>query len=346
MKKILKGFGVVLIVLLAAALIVPFLVPVPPLEGKVSERSLADPDSQFIQVNNLTVHYKEAGQGKPTFILLHGFAASVFSWREVIQPLSVYGRVIAFDRPAFGLTSRPIDWDGPSPYSPQSQVDLTIALMDKLGVEKAILVGNSAGGTIAILTALAHPDRVQALILVDAAVYGSGGSPSIFRALFNTPQVNHLGPLIARNIERWGKDFAASAWHNPSRITPEIWAGYLKPMQIQNWDRALWELTRASNLQDIPARLKDIQLPALVVTGDDDRIVLTEQSLRLAKELPGASLSVIPACGHVPQEECPAAFMQAVDHFLNGLILPKAGLSQTTSRSGFYKDTYHAVQSN
>jgi pimeloyl-ACP methyl ester carboxylesterase len=178
-------------------LVGPFLVPVPNLEGLVSARSLADADSRFIEVNGLEVHYKQAGQGEPYIILLHGFGASQFSWREVMAPLAEVGTVIAYDRPAFGLTERPMagDWQGESPYSTQSQVNLLFGLMDQLGFQKAILVGNSAGGTIATLATLQQPQRVQALVMVDAAIYGGGGSPAWARPLLHTPQLNRLGPL-------------------------------------------------------------------------------------------------------------------------------------------------------
>ena len=99
--KVLISVLLVLILLLGVG---PFLIPVPPLEGTVPASQLADPDSKFVEVNGLSVHYKEMGAGETTFILLHGFGASLFSWRDVMEPLSAYGRVIAYDRPAFGLT--------------------------------------------------------------------------------------------------------------------------------------------------------------------------------------------------------------------------------------------------
>lgn len=317
--------GVLLFLLLALAL-GPFLIPVPPLVGTVPPAELADPDSRFVQVGGLTVHYKELSptmaSDKPPLILLHGFGASLFSWREVMQPLADSGhRVVAFDRPAFGLTERPMRWDasawaGGSPYSPDAQIDLVVGLMDELGMARAVLVGNSAGGTVAMRTALAHPDRVEALILVDPAVYAGGGSPSLVRPLLRTPQMNHVGPLIARRIQEWGIDFARSAWHNPALITPEIWDGYTKPTQADNWDRALWNLTTASQASDLAENLGRLTLPSLVITGDDDRIVPTEQSIRLAGELPNATLLVAPNCGHVPHEECPAAVLPAMTDFL------------------------------
>jgi pimeloyl-ACP methyl ester carboxylesterase len=320
MHLVLRAMLILLAVVLLLLLVGPFLVPIPPLQGTVPPEQLADPDSRFVEVNGLQVHYKIAGQGKPVLVLLHGFAASLFSWREVMAPLAQRGTVIAFDRPAFGLTARPMpgEWQGENPYTSEYQARLTVGLLDALGVDKAILVGNSAGGSVALLTTLHNPERVQALVLVDAAVY-SGGSPSLLRPLLQTPQMRHLGPLFVRSIARWGEDFGRSAWHDPSRLTPEIWEGYKKPLQAQNWDRALWEFTASSQPLRLAEQLDQIRLPALVITGDDDRIVPTAQSIRLAGELPNASLQVIANCGHVPHEERPEPFLRAVNEFLDKL---------------------------
>jgi pimeloyl-ACP methyl ester carboxylesterase len=316
--RVLKGLLVVLLVIVLILAIGPFLIPVPPLEGTSDPRDLADPDSQFVDINGLTVHYKRMGQGEPAIILLHGFGASTFSWEQVMEPLAQHGTVIAFDRPAFGLTERPLPpFDGANPYSGDFQVDLLFGLMDELGFEKAILIGNSAGGTVISNAALAHPERVTGMVLVSAAVYTGGGSPSWVRPLLQTPQMNHLGPLLARSIagER-GDAFIRTAWHNPDLITEETYQGYRRPLQVHNWDRALWELTRASRPGALQERLDELTMPVLVLTGDDDRIVETADSIRLGSELPNADLVVLENCGHVPQEECPEAFMNAVESFL------------------------------
>jgi len=315
-NRFLKITGTVLVVILILVLVGPFLVPVPPLENTVPVEALADEDSRFIEVNGIDVHYKTYGQGEPVFILLHGFGASLFSWHEVTAPLAEYGTVIAYDRPAFGLTERPMEWEGENPYSQDSQVELVIGLMDALDVEQAILVGNSAGGTIAMLNALKYPERVQSLILVDPAVYAGGGAPAWIRPLLGTPQMRHLGPLVARQIQSRGVEFIKTAWHDPSKITPEILEGYQKPLRAENWDKALWELTLASRESKLAKRLTEFNMPVLVITGDDDRIVPTEQSIRLADEIPNADLVVIPQCGHLPHEERPDEFMQAVTEFL------------------------------
>jgi len=306
--------------LLLLLLIGPLVIPVPPLQGTLPAEQLADSDSLFAEVAGLTVHYKRTGQGEPVFILLHGFGASLFSWREVMAPFSRFGTVIAFDRPAFGLTERPLpgQWQGESPYSAESQVRLTLGLMDKLDVPRAILVGNSAGGTIAMLTTLRAPERVQALILVSPAVYGGGGAPSWVRLLSDLPQVRRAGPLLVRSLVARLEASLPSAWHDPGKITPEVLAGYKKPLQVDNWDRAFLEFVLAGRRQDLEQQLDRFTLPVLVVTGDDDRWVPTAQSVRLSQELPDAQLVVIPNCGHVSHEECPQEFMAAVTDFMEG----------------------------
>ena len=312
-----------MLVIVLILLIAPLLYPVPPLTGTVHERELADPDSHFVDVNGLTVHYKEKGEGEPVIIFLHGFGASEFSWSEVMEPLSKSGRVIAYDRPGFGLTERPMDgnWTGTNPYSVQGNVELLDGLMDELGVDKAILVGNSAGGEVAAAYAIEHPERVQGLVLVDPAVgNGRGGLPQWAQPLMASPQMRNLAPLLVRTIAgELGNDTIRMAWHDPSRIKPEVYDGYRKPLKADNWDKALYEFTIARNPVSYSEHLKDLKMPVLVVTGDDDRIVPTAQSIQLSKEIPGSELVVLSDCGHVPQEECPDQFITSVQAFLGSV---------------------------
>lgn len=300
-------------------LIGPFLVPVPPLEGVVPTSELVDDDSEFVMVNGLNVHYKKMGQGGTFFLLMHGFGASQYSWKPVMEHFSRLGTVVAFDRPAFGLTDRPLSWDDLNPYDQQAQVEIVVGLLDHFEVKKAILVGNSAGGMLAMQTTLQNPDRVQALILVDAAVYNGGGSPKWVRPLFGSPQMHHLGPLVSRQLKVRGTEFIKMAWHDPSQIPPETFELYEKPLRVENWDKALWELTLASQTPDLAAHLNELALPVLVITGDDDRIVPTRESVQLAGELPNARLEVISNAGHVPHEERPTVFMTVVENFVRTL---------------------------
>jgi pimeloyl-ACP methyl ester carboxylesterase len=321
MKPFWKILGIIVLAVALILIIAPLLYPVPPLTGTVTERELADPDSHFVEVNGVTVHYKEMGQGEPVFILLHGFGASEFSWREVMEPLSTSGRVIAYDRPAFGLTERPLDgnWTGTNPYGVQGNVELLDGLMDELGVDKAILVGNSAGGEIAAAYAIEHPERVQGLVLVDPAVGNGQGSrfPRWTLSLMALPQIRNLAPLLVRNIAgEMGNDTIRLAWHDPSRIDPEVYNGYRRSLKADNWDKALYEFTIAGSTDNYSEHLADLTMPVLIMTGDDDRIVPTGQSIQLSREIPGSELVVLKDCGHVPQEECPDQFMTSMQAFL------------------------------
>jgi len=173
----------------------------------------------------------------------------------------------------------------------------------------------SSGIPPALNVAVAHPERVAALVLVSPAVYGGGGAPGWIKPLFWLPGFNHIGPLIAGRLGAGGDDFIRSAWYDESAIGPDVLPGYRAPLAIKNWEKSLWELTKASSSSSLPKKLPAITIPVLVITGDTDRIVPPEQSVRLASELPRATLVVIPRSGHLAHEETPAAFMEAFDLF-------------------------------
>ena len=311
----------VFVVLLATLLVGPFLVSVPPLTDTVDPTALADPDSRFIEVEQVHVHYKEAGKGPPSFVLLHGFGASVFTWREVMGPFSELGRTVAYDRPAFGLTQRPLQWPRANPYGDAAQSAIAIALLDALQIDRAVWVANSAGARVAVDVALRHPDRVSALVLVDPAI---DAGPRWLRPLLHTPQFQHLGPRLVRTIADRGDDGIRMAWHDPSRITPDVFAGYRVPLRANDWDKALWQFTVADRDPGVAERVPQlVGTPTLVITGADDRIVPTQRTIDLASRVPGSHLVVLPDCGHVPQEECPVPFMDAVHEFLQTAGVPQ-----------------------
>jgi len=159
-----------------------------------------------------------------------------------------------------------------------------------------------------------HPERVSGLVLVAAAIY-EGGTPAWLRPVLRTPQVRRLGPLISRSISKLGDRFLGSAWADPTRVSEETLALYRKPLRAENWDRALWEFTLASTGGDLAGREVELRMPVLVMTGDQDRIVPPASSQRLADAL-GVPLVTVADCGHLPQEEQPARFLDAVRPFL------------------------------
>ncbi|MBI4978677.1 MAG: alpha/beta hydrolase [Spirochaetes bacterium] len=306
-------------ILFLIVFIVPLVIPVRPLGNTISDAAaLAWPESRFTNVNGLNVHYRIAGSGAPAMVLLHGFGASVYSWREVIRPLSAYGTVIAFDYPPFGLTARPVSGEitNRDPFSIASSAALVRDMIQLFGFSNAVLVGNSLGGMLAVVTAFDYRESVTGLVLVDAAIYG-GGPPSWLHSLAQFPQVDHIGPLIVRPLQETGVRILVSAWHDSNRVTADIISNYSRPVQMSNWDVALWRFTTAERPKGISHRLKELHLPVLVVSGDDDRLVPMSNSIRLARDIPGARLVIISNCGHVPQEEQPERFLSAVIPFIS-----------------------------
>jgi pimeloyl-ACP methyl ester carboxylesterase len=320
MRRFWRRIALGLALILAILVIAPLVVPIPRLQGTVPVEELAAPDSRFIELSGLTIHAKQAGDGRRLFLLLHGFGASLFSWREVMAPLAQQGMVVAYDRPAFGLTERPLpgEWSGDSPYSPEAQAELVRDLIDELGFEQAVLVGNSAGGTIALLAALEYPERVEGLVLVNPAVHLSE-PPGWITPLLRTPQLRRLGPLLVRAIDPLGPAMVKRAWHDSTLVTPEIIAGYELPLQADDWDQALWQLVVATGPLGLTERLDEVHQPVLVIASADDRFVPSEQNVQLAEELPNATLALLSDCGHVPQEECPDRFLEATTEFVEAL---------------------------
>ncbi|MBH79365.1 MAG: hypothetical protein CMQ49_02500 [Gammaproteobacteria bacterium] len=316
MRKMLTVLFIMIVLLFAGWLLLPG--PDFPATAPLSE--LADSDSRFIEVEGLQLHYKKRGSRDPIFLLLHGFGASLYTWREIMSPMATQATILAYDRPAFGLTERPMEWGLWNPYSDSAQVDIALALLDHHRVTDAILVGNSAGGTVAVQVALRAPERVRALVLISPAIYQTGGLPGWVKPLMRLPPVRYFSLRVLRSsIQDAGNSLARLAWHDPTLLDSEIMAGYGRPLRVANWDVGLWNFILA---RERPTGLVDglahAQLPLLIVTGDDDRVIPTPDTVRLASEI-GAPLIVLDACGHVPQEECPDQLMEALDAFVADL---------------------------
>lgn len=284
----------------------------------IEPERLAGPDSQFLDISGLRVHLTVAGEGRPVLVLHHGLFANLSTWQHVLAPLAKLGMVIAFDRPGFGLTSRPLpeEWVGANPYTPEASADLTIALLNRFEVEQAVLVGHSAGAAIAVLTALRHPDRVQALVLVSPALTVLRQPPARLRTLLRSAPVRPVLPVGLRAAALLGGTILRRSVYDPSTVTAEMVQAYRSPVGLQHWDRALVEVSLAQRPVPIDDRLRELTIPALVVIGAGDRLVGTADGVQLAQSLPNARLVVMPETGHIPQEERPEAFVNAVERFL------------------------------
>jgi pimeloyl-ACP methyl ester carboxylesterase len=283
----------------------------------------SDSLSRFLDCRGFRLHYRIHGSGEPPFmLLLHGSFLSMRSWRNVVGPLSEIATVIALDRPAFGRTSRPVPTrlNGVS-YAPEAQSDLAAAFLEQLGIEKAVIVGNSTGGTLATLMALRHSERVSGLVLVDAMIYSAyaaSGIPSAMKPFLKAASPLFSG-LMKLLIRKFFDRLLVSFWHNPSRLPAETLSAYRADMMTGNWGRGFWEVFLETHHLHLDEKVGSITFPVLVITGGFDRTVKVEESLRLAREVPGADLEVIGDSAHLPHEEQPEAFVAAVKAFMQRL---------------------------
>lgn len=311
----------ILLSLLLLLIIGPLILPIPALKDTEPAEQLADADSQFIDINNLSIHYKQKHNDAQDehFLLLHDFASWSYTWHNVLPYFGGLGNAVAFDRPGFGLSARPLrgDWQDSNPYSLTGQSELSVALMDALGMNEGILVGHSTGATVALQLALTHPERVKALILVDPVVFDSGGLSPWVRPLLYSPQLRRVGPYFMRQLaDEPGETLLRSSWYDPEAIDDATINAYRVPFQVENWDKALFELSKANQPHQLAEQLMNITVPVLVIAGENDALVTADLSEQLAQQLPDADLSLLAECGHIPQEECPDAFLSSVNDWL------------------------------
>ena len=276
------------------------------------KRRWAQPPSQFLMVEGMQVHLRDEGprDDPQPLVLLHGTSDSLHTWDAWTAALKPQRRVIRFDLPGFGLTGPRPDND----YSIQAYVVFTGALLDRLGVQRCVLVGNSLGGEIAWASALAMPQRVQRLVLVDAAGYPLEGQdvPLAFR-LAQTKSVRWLLEyVLPRGLVQ---DSLLSVYGDPTKVTPDLVDRYYD-MALRAGNRhALGrriDLVRADSSQSIKA----LTQPTLVLWGALDRLIPVQSGQRFARDIAGARLVVFEGLGHLPHQEDPVRTVQEVRRFL------------------------------
>lgn len=268
--------------------------------------------STFLALQGMRVHLRDEGprDDPMPIVLLHGTSDSLHTWDGWTRELSRQRRVIRFDLPGFGLT-------GPEPadnYSIARYVRFVRAMLDALGVRACVLGGNSLGGQIAWEVALAAPDQVRRLVLVDAGGYDFRPEdvPIGFRLARLTLVRRAFEYLLPRGLIQAS---VRNVYGDPSRVVPELVDRYYDMALRAGNRRALGFRLDAALASDV-SRLRFLAAPTLVIWGGRDRLIPPVWGRRFAQDIPGAELVVFDALGHVPQEEDPAQTVQVVRRFL------------------------------
>ena len=268
--------------------------------------------SQFIEIDEVNVHYRDEGEGFP-IVLIHGTAASLHTWDAWTDELKKTNRVIRMDLPAFGITGPNKNAD----YSIEAYTTFLHSFLEKLKLEKFHLAGNSLGGNIAWNYTADYPSKVEKLILVDASGLPTNKSqPAIFK-MAKTPILNslflYITPrfLIKKNIEE--------VYEDDSKITDELINRYHKmALRVGNRkafiDRAKtdFKLDTQVNLE----KLKSIQTPTLLIWGAKDLWIPIANGIRMNEILVNSKLEVLENSGHVPMEENPRESLKLMNEFL------------------------------
>lgn len=305
-----------LAVLAALALLVALAVGAswqPDLATAALEARWATPPSQFIDVKGQRVHLRDEGPRADSspLLLIHGTSASLHTWDGWAAALRGRRRVIRFDLPGFGLTGPNASAD----YSDGAHALFVVDLADALGLQRFVLAGNSLGGEVAWRTALLAPQRVEKLILVDAAGYAF------------VPEAVPLGFAIALNpLTAWMTPYSLpralvdssvrNVYGDPSRVTPALVERYFQLTLRAGNRRALVQRLRQFVPGEQAARLRELKLPTLILWGERDRLIPPDSARRFAADIAGSELVMLTRLGHVPHEEDPSASLVPVRRFL------------------------------
>lgn len=270
--------------------------------------------SHFVKVDGSVIHFQEFGErGGQTLILIHGYTASTYVWRDAAPLLASAGfHVVAIDLLGFGYSDKPRAFD----YSIASQSRMITRFMDRLGIGRAVMVGSSYGGAIAATLALDHTERVEKLVLVDAVCNDNLKAHPILR-LASVPGIGEaVTPFLAdtRAFHRYRmrNTFAPANRH---MVTEERLESVLRPLAAADAHHSLLATSRNWSADRITYDAHLISQPTLIVWGEDDRVIPVADGRTLHDEILHSRLVIFTKCGHVPMEEKAELFSDLVAEF-------------------------------
>lgn len=273
--------------------------------------------SDFVDVRGQVVHVRDEGPRHDPLplLLVHGTSASLHTWEGWAKVLRTQRRVISFDLPGFGLTG-PFAGQYPADdYRGDSYARFVLDLMDTLKLQRVVLGGNSLGGEVAWRVASLAPQRVDRLILVDAAglPFTPESVPLGFQAARLPPLAwlsQHLLPreLVAQSV--------ANVYGDPARVTPALVDRYHELTLREGNRRALALRLQQAGRGEDAARVDALRLPTLILWGGRDRLIPPAVAADFQRRIAGSQLQRFDDLGHVPHEEDPARTVDAVKPFI------------------------------
>lgn len=316
MAVLLRIFGALLLVTaLALAL---SRAPDRPVETLVARWAL--PPSDFIEVRGQVVHLRDEGPRDDPLplVLIHGTSASLHTWEGWVAALKGQRRIISFDLPGFGLTGPFTGQYSPGDYRGDTYARFVLDLLDALQVPRAVVGGNSLGGEIAWRLAVMAPERVAALVLVDAAgpVFTPESVPLGF-AVARLPVVNRIAEwVLPRSVVAQS---LTSVYGDPARVTPELVDRHFELTLREGNRRALGQRMQQWVMGEGAEQIARVKQPTLILWGGRDRLIPPAVGQWLQQQIAGSRLVVFDDLGHVPHEEDPARTVAPVKDFLLAL---------------------------
>ena len=257
------------------------------------------------------MHYTVKGEGKPV-VLIHGFMDSLQTWRRNADVLAQTHRVYAIDVLGFGSSDRvhaPI-------YTLKAQAQILSEFFAAQTIENADVVGHSMGGALALQLAYDFPELVHKLVLIAPATYLYAAFPR--HGLKPVPRHVSRGVLgLYEKIQGERGNPVRIAYGDPNRITQDSIELRTQMMRVRGTHDALISMSKSNRESDVPYRLKEVQVPTLIVWGKRDRVVPAMHAQWHYRELPNARLEWIDTAGHLPHEEEPEAVNKLLVEFLN-----------------------------
>lgn len=287
------------------------------------EEKYANPESEYVDLSGgVRMHYRDQGKADgPTLVMVHGYSASLHTWEPLVPLLGDRYRIVTLDLPGHGLTQAPGDYDA----SIGAFVEAVEAFAAAKQLERFTLAGSSMGGHVAWEYAIAHPERLNGLILVDAAGWPDAradaeNQPLVFRLLANPVARTVLRDLDNTALIRGGLEnsFADPALANDAMVTR-----YAELARAPGHRKILMDLFAPDARTPATAeRLAAIRVPTLILWGESDNLVPPAHARQFAAAIPGAELVTWTDVGHIPQEENASGTADAIGDFLARVHAP------------------------